>query len=149
MGRIFHGGEALLGVDGDFGFAQEVLENGEGDFGFKGPHGGVGAVEGTGAGLAAAAFAKVFGRGLKGPRGGLGVVLGDAVVELAGEAADGGFVADVGRPEAAGGEAAEVFAGFGEDDSLPMRLAWTAAAMPAELPPKTQRSVSITAARRV
>ena len=58
------------------------------------------------------------------PRLGLVVVLPDAVVELAGEAADDGLVAGVGEPEAAAGEAAEVLVGPDDDDGLahPLRL---------------------------
>ena len=40
----------------------------------------------------------------------------DAVVEVAGESADDGFIAGVGPAESAAGEAAEVFVGPDEDD---------------------------------
>ena len=48
----------------------------------------------------------------------------DAAVELAGDAADGRLVADVGRPQAAGGQAAEALARLDQHHRLahPRRL---------------------------
>ena len=46
------------------------------------------------------------------------IVLADALVELAGDAADGRLVADVGGAQAAGGQAAEVLARLDQHDAL-------------------------------
>ena len=77
--------------------------------GFEGPHGVFGA------GVAVGFAGEVSVAGFLLPLGGVGVVLEDGGVELAGDAADGFFVADVGGAESAGGEATEVLGGFNED----------------------------------
>ena len=59
----------------------------------------------------------------------------DAAVELAGDAADGLLVADVGGAQPAGGQSAEVPARLDQHDALPIRAAWTAAATPPDVPP--------------
>lgn len=78
-------------------FADEVFEDFFGGVGFEDPHGAVLAVHG---GRALAAVA-VVGFLLLPPRIGPVVVLPDAVVEIAGDAADDGFVAGIGPAEAA------------------------------------------------
>ncbi len=49
---------------------------------------------------------------------GVGVVFLDSLVEGAGHASDGGFVADVCGTETAGGKTSEVFRRFDEDDGF-------------------------------
>jgi hypothetical protein len=91
-----HGGEALVPARGDARFREHGVENGLGDFGFE--------IE-TSAGPA--------------------VVLGNTLVELPGEALDVGVavVADVRRPEAAGGHAADVSVEYGECDGFSLARA--------------------------
>ena len=69
------------------------------------------------------------------PGGRVVVVLADALVELAGDAADGRLVADVGLPESAGGQPAQPALGSISTTVLPMRFACTAAATPPDVPP--------------
>ena len=122
----FHGdGEDLGAVFFDAGLAVEALAFDDGnlvrDFGehgvvdlgsgvgFEGPHGVFGA------GVAVRFAGEVSVAGFLLPLGGVGVELEDGGVELAGDAADGFFIADVGGAESAGGEAAEELGGFNED----------------------------------
>jgi hypothetical protein len=104
--------EALAAEDGEVVLAHEVLEDFFRDVRLEGPHGGL---AGVGGGLADAA---IRADRLAGPGLGARVVLGDALVELAGEAADGAFVADVGLAEAAAAEAAEAGVGADENDGV-------------------------------
>lgn len=103
--------EPFVAVDGDVEFFDVVFVNGFSDAGFEDPHGAVFAVHGW----CALAFVAVFFAFLPFPGFGFLVVFPDAVVEVAGEAADDGFVACVGEAEAARGEAAEVFI-WADDD---------------------------------
>jgi hypothetical protein len=66
--------------------------------------------------LAAGAVARGW---LPFPRRGVGIVLLDGPVEVAGQAADGGLVADVGLAEAAGREAAHAPGWLDQDDRAP------------------------------
>lgn len=109
---VFGAVEPLVTVDGDVVLFDEVFEDLFGGVGFEDPHGAVGAVDGGGA----LAFVAVAGAVLPGPVFLIVVVEPEAVVELAGEAADDGFVAGVGEAEAAGGESAEVLVGADDDD---------------------------------
>ena len=99
--------EPFVADDRELEFAHEILEDVFGHVGLEDPHGAIDAVHGG----RALAFVAVFGFLLLAPSGGLVVVLPDAVVEIAGEAADDGFVAGVGEAEAAGGKTTEVFIG--------------------------------------
>jgi len=92
-------------------FADEILEHLLGDVRFEDPHGAVFAVNRRGA-LSFVAVLLFF---LPAPGLRAVVVLPDAVVELAGEAADHGFIAGVGKAKAAAGEAAQVFVGADDD----------------------------------
>ena len=104
--------EALAAEDGEVVLAHEVLEDFFRDVRFEGPHGGF---AGVGGGLADAA---IRADRLAGPGLGTSVVLGDALVEIAGETADGAFVADVGLAEAAAAESAEAGVGADENDGV-------------------------------
>ena len=106
--------EPFVAEDGDVVFADEVLEDLFGDVWFEDPHGAGVAVGGGGA-LAPVA---VFGLFLPIPGLVLVVVEVNAVVEVAGEAADDFLSAGIGPAEAAGAEAAEMFVGADDEDGL-------------------------------
>jgi hypothetical protein len=102
--------EALVGEDAQVGggdhFGKHALCGG----GLEGPFG---VLVGVGAGLA---VVLIFFRFLPFPVGGLAVVGADALIELAGNAADDVFVADVRLAKSAGGETADVVRWLEHDD---------------------------------
>jgi hypothetical protein len=100
--------EAVAAQDGDARMPHPIVENGFGNVGLEAPEGGL------------------FGAGAEGglERGEAAVVGVDAAVEFEGETTDGGgvlkifVVVDIGAAEALDAHAAEVLAGFGEDDGV-------------------------------
>jgi len=107
--------EPFVAEDGDIVFADEVFEDLFGDVWFEDPHGAGAAVGGRGA----LALVAVFGLFLPVPGLVLIVVEVNAVVEVAGEAADDLLSAGIGPAEAAGAEAAEMFVGADDEDGFP------------------------------
>jgi hypothetical protein len=116
--RLLHRGEALAGLHRHLHLGQPVRVNGGGDVRLKGPHRGVRAGEFARCRLTATAPAEIVLGRLVLPRGGLGVVQGDAVIELAGQPADGRLVANVRGTQSARGQAADMGAGFHERHGL-------------------------------
>ncbi len=103
-----------LRTTGILGFLDPRLVHALGDVGLEDPHGAAGLVER----LRALALVAVLLALLPAPGFGLVVVLPDAMVELAGKAADDGLVAGVGPAQPAGGEPAQVPLRADHDDGL-------------------------------
>ncbi len=95
--------------DGNFVLAEKVVEDVLGDVRLEGPGGVLAAI---------VARSLEVGALLVFPARLVLIVSADAAVEVAGDAADGSLVADVGGAEAAGGHAAQVLARLDQHDGL-------------------------------
>jgi len=107
------GDEGFVAMDGDAGVFEHGGEDGGGGVGFEEPEGFAAGGGGERVGAAAMGF-EVGGACFEAPCVGGFVELEDAFVEFAGDAAAGGFVAEVGGSEASGGVAADVVGWFDE-----------------------------------
>src|SRR5690606_35996545 len=94
-------------MHGNLVFADEVLENGLRHMGFEAPGGAVVIVDG----MARPGFGEVVVEGLPPPGLGPGVMLPDALIELAGQSANGRLVTGVRRAESSARPSAEVLVG--------------------------------------
>jgi hypothetical protein len=103
--------EPLIAIDGNLMFGDQLFEDLFGDVGFENPHGALGAIDGG----SPLAFVAVFFWFLPAPGFGLLIMRPDAMVKFAGETADDGLIASIGKAEATTGKAAKMFVG-GEDD---------------------------------
>ena len=95
--------------DRDFVFAEEIVEDGLGDVRLEGPGRVLAAVVSSPLEIRVLLIFPVFL---------VLVVAADAAVEIAGDAADGSLVADVGGAQSAGGHAAQVLARLDQHDGL-------------------------------
>lgn len=117
MGVFGDGDEGFVAMDRDAGVFEHGGEDGGGGVGFEEPEGFAAGGGGERVWAAAMGF-EVGGAFFEVPCVGGFVVGEDALVEFAGDAADGGFIADVCGTEAAGGEAADVVGWFDEGDGF-------------------------------
>ena len=101
-------------IDRRFGFVEHLEEDVLSYVRLEGPHGRARQIQ-VGQSRAAGALLEIIFAPLKSPGLVARIMLSDAMVNLAGDAADGRFVADVGGAQAARSHAAEMKAELGDD----------------------------------